>query len=172
MRPSRAAESPALPQSSVAANTPKGKVIHTLLAGGCALFAAHTNADSARPGVSDKLAELVGITPGTWAVVVTNPDATTATLADGFVVEAGGAPILWAEPVVRRRFRLGTPTTVLLAYGNRGSIDAYGVPLWLSFPDDFTSALRFLVAPPPTHAGQPATDWTRVGITWAFQTSL
>ena len=50
--------------SSVAANTPKGKVVHTLIAGGCALFAAHTNADSARPGVSDKLAELVGITPG------------------------------------------------------------------------------------------------------------
>jgi dinuclear metal center YbgI/SA1388 family protein len=50
--------------SSVAANTPKGKVIHTLITGGCALFAAHTNADSARPGVSDKLAELVGITPG------------------------------------------------------------------------------------------------------------
>ncbi|MCP1386788.1 Nif3-like dinuclear metal center hexameric protein [Corynebacterium sp. TA-R-1] len=49
---------------SVAANTPKGKVIHTLLTGGCALFAAHTNADSARPGVSDRLAELVGITPG------------------------------------------------------------------------------------------------------------
>ncbi|QYH19441.1 Nif3-like dinuclear metal center hexameric protein [Corynebacterium aquatimens] len=49
---------------SVAANTPKGKVIHTLLTGGCALFAAHTNADLARPGVSDRLAELVGITPG------------------------------------------------------------------------------------------------------------
>ena len=50
--------------TSVAANTPKGKVVHTLIRGGCALFAAHTNADSARPGVSDKLAELVGITPG------------------------------------------------------------------------------------------------------------
>ncbi|GAB3081678.1 Putative GTP cyclohydrolase 1 type 2 [Corynebacterium aquatimens] len=50
--------------TSVAANTPKGKVIHTLVTGGCALFAAHTNADSARPGVSDKLAELVGIVPG------------------------------------------------------------------------------------------------------------
>ncbi len=49
---------------SVSAGTPKGKVIHTLITGGCALFAAHTNADSARPGVSDKLAELVGITPG------------------------------------------------------------------------------------------------------------
>lgn len=50
--------------TSVAANTPKGKVIHTLIKGGCALYAAHTNADSARPGVSDVLAELVGITPG------------------------------------------------------------------------------------------------------------
>ncbi|AKK11545.1 Nif3-like dinuclear metal center hexameric protein [Corynebacterium uterequi] len=50
--------------TSVAANTPKGRVIHTLITGGCALFAAHTNADSARPGVSDVLAELVGITPG------------------------------------------------------------------------------------------------------------
>ena len=49
---------------SVAADTPKGKVIHTLIRGGVALFAAHTNADSARPGVNDKLAELVGIKPG------------------------------------------------------------------------------------------------------------
>lgn len=50
--------------TSVAADTPKGKVVHTLIRGGVALFAAHTNADSARPGVNDKLAELVGITPG------------------------------------------------------------------------------------------------------------
>lgn len=50
--------------TSVATDTPKGKVIHTLLRGGVALFAAHTNADSARPGVNDRLAELVGITPG------------------------------------------------------------------------------------------------------------
>lgn len=50
--------------TSVAADTPKGKVIHTLLTGGVALFAAHTNADSARPGVNDRLAELVGIIPG------------------------------------------------------------------------------------------------------------
>ena len=50
--------------TSVAADTPKGKVIHTLIRGGVALFAAHTNADSARPGVNDRLAELVGIAPG------------------------------------------------------------------------------------------------------------
>jgi len=50
--------------NTVAADTPKGKVIHTLIRGGVALFAAHTNADSARPGVNDRLAELVGIKPG------------------------------------------------------------------------------------------------------------
>ncbi|MDN6131939.1 MAG: Nif3-like dinuclear metal center hexameric protein [Corynebacterium casei] len=50
--------------NTVAADTPKGKVIHTLIRGGVALFAAHTNADSARPGVNDNLAELVGIKPG------------------------------------------------------------------------------------------------------------
>ncbi|KQB86830.1 putative GTP cyclohydrolase 1 type 2 [Corynebacterium lowii] len=49
---------------SVAADTPKGKVLHTLITGGVALIAAHTNADSARPGVNDRLAQLVGITPG------------------------------------------------------------------------------------------------------------
>lgn len=50
--------------TSVAADTPKGKVVHTLIRNNVALFSAHTNADSARPGVNDKLAELVGITPG------------------------------------------------------------------------------------------------------------
>ncbi|WP_040425698.1 Nif3-like dinuclear metal center hexameric protein [Corynebacterium mastitidis] len=49
---------------SVAADTPKGRVLHTLITGGVALMAAHTNADSARPGVNDRLAELVGIVPG------------------------------------------------------------------------------------------------------------
>ncbi len=51
-------------EHSVAADTPKGRVLHTLITGGVALMAAHTNADSARPGVNDRLAELVGIVPG------------------------------------------------------------------------------------------------------------
>lgn len=50
--------------TSVAADEPKGRVLHTLIRGGVALFAAHTNADSARPGVNDRLAELVGISAG------------------------------------------------------------------------------------------------------------
>jgi dinuclear metal center YbgI/SA1388 family protein len=44
--------------SSVAATTPKGRAVHALVRGGCALLAAHTNADSAAHGVNDSLAAL------------------------------------------------------------------------------------------------------------------
>ena len=44
--------------TSVAATTPKGRVVHRLLAAGSALHVAHTNADVADPGVSGALAAL------------------------------------------------------------------------------------------------------------------
>lgn len=47
--------------TSVAADHPKGRVVHALVRAGCGLFVAHTNADRARPGVSDALAELFGL---------------------------------------------------------------------------------------------------------------
>ncbi|WP_448852278.1 Nif3-like dinuclear metal center hexameric protein [Corynebacterium sp. 335C] len=73
--------------NSVAADTPKGRILHKLIRAGVALFAAHTNADSARPGVNDVLAELLGVRPGAplapqdpqpldlWAVKVPAADA-------------------------------------------------------------------------------------------------
>ncbi len=47
---------------SVAATDPKGRVVHRLISSGVALYAAHTNADVADPGVSDALARAVGLT--------------------------------------------------------------------------------------------------------------
>ena len=47
--------------SSVAADRPKGRVIHRLITGGCGLFVAHTNADRAEGGVNDALAALFGL---------------------------------------------------------------------------------------------------------------
>jgi dinuclear metal center YbgI/SA1388 family protein len=47
---------------TVAASTPKGSLIHRLIRRGAALFTAHTNADAAAPGVSDALAEVLGLT--------------------------------------------------------------------------------------------------------------
>lgn len=85
---------------SVAANTPKGRLLHRLIAGGCALFSAHTNADSARPGVNDALAETLGLTPGPplaptgdgtvdrWVVTVPE-DGVDELLASVFAAGAG-----------------------------------------------------------------------------------
>ncbi|MFG3049620.1 Nif3-like dinuclear metal center hexameric protein [Kitasatospora sp. NPDC048239] len=47
--------------TSVAATGFKGRVVHTLIGNGIALHVAHTNADHADPGVSDALAEAVGV---------------------------------------------------------------------------------------------------------------
>ena len=56
---------------TVAASTPKGALIHRLIRSGRSLFTAHTNADSAAPGVSDALAEALGLT--VEAVLDTSP---------------------------------------------------------------------------------------------------
>ncbi len=45
----------------VAATDPKGRVAHRLLSNGCALFTAHTNADSPAGGVSEALALALGL---------------------------------------------------------------------------------------------------------------
>jgi dinuclear metal center YbgI/SA1388 family protein len=59
----------------VPASTPKGGLVHRLVRGGAALFAAHTNADAADPGVSDALAEAIGLT--VTGPLQANPDGRT-----------------------------------------------------------------------------------------------
>lgn len=49
------------PVHTVAATTAKGRLIHDCIANGVALYAAHTNADHADPGVSDALAAALGV---------------------------------------------------------------------------------------------------------------
>ena len=45
----------------VGATTPKGRAVHRLVTHGCALFAAHTNADSPALGVSESMALALGL---------------------------------------------------------------------------------------------------------------
>ncbi len=45
----------------IAETSAGGRVVTTLVRAGCALFTAHTNADVARPGVSDALAAALGL---------------------------------------------------------------------------------------------------------------
>jgi len=48
--------------TTVAANTPKGRVIHDLIANGIGLHTCHTNADSPSLGVSESMALALGLT--------------------------------------------------------------------------------------------------------------
>jgi dinuclear metal center YbgI/SA1388 family protein len=45
----------------VPADTAKGALVHRMIRAGVALYCAHTNADSASPGVSDALAQVLGV---------------------------------------------------------------------------------------------------------------
>jgi dinuclear metal center YbgI/SA1388 family protein len=47
--------------TSVAATSPKGRVVHRLIGAGVGLYVAHTNADVANPGVNDALAAAIGL---------------------------------------------------------------------------------------------------------------
>lgn len=49
------------PVHSVASNDFKGAIVHRLIEAKCALYVAHTNADVAKRGVADALAQVLGI---------------------------------------------------------------------------------------------------------------
>ncbi|MEU2040699.1 Nif3-like dinuclear metal center hexameric protein [Nocardia niwae] len=83
---------------TVAASTPKGALLHRLIRSGCALFTAHTNADSAEPGVSDALAAAIGLT-------VTGPlDAKPQSAVDNWVIQV---PRTHTEAVLAALFAAG-----------------------------------------------------------------
>ncbi|MGQ0630815.1 MAG: Nif3-like dinuclear metal center hexameric protein [Sporichthyaceae bacterium] len=52
------------PVHGVPATTYKGRLVHRLISGGAALLVAHTNADCAQGGVSDALADALGLPAG------------------------------------------------------------------------------------------------------------
>lgn len=77
---------------------------------------------------------LNGAQTGSYDVVVNNPDGSSFTKQGGFTVQSGGQPQIWADVVGRPKIRVGTPSTSYITIGNSGSVDAYFVLAWLSFP--------------------------------------
>jgi dinuclear metal center YbgI/SA1388 family protein len=86
----------------VAADSGKGRVVHRLVRAGIGLLAAHTNADNARPGVSDAIAGALGVV-GTVPLegldcepaamdkyVVFVPEADTEALIDALAAAGAG----------------------------------------------------------------------------------
>ncbi|MCI2424341.1 Nif3-like dinuclear metal center hexameric protein [Saccharopolyspora sp. K220] len=97
----------------VPADDPKGRIVHRLIRAGIGLYCAHTNADSALQGVSDALAEAIGLT-------VTRPLVPHGEGADTGLGRIGELPE--AEPFrdFVERVADNLPTT---AWGVRGAGD-------------------------------------------------
>ncbi len=102
--------------TTVAADTAKGAVVHRLILAGCALYSAHTNADSSRPGVADALAAAIGVTETRPLI----PDALDPTLGTGRIGEL-------ASPATLRAFAQAVADALpATAHGVRvaGDLDA------------------------------------------------
>ncbi|MCB2175652.1 MAG: Nif3-like dinuclear metal center hexameric protein [Actinomycetales bacterium] len=129
------------PVHSVAATTYKGALVHRLVRGGCALHAAHTNADAATGGVADALAELMGLQgttplvplpePATDKIVVFVPRDRTQAVLDAMASAGAGAmgqysrAAFWGEgtgtflPGTAARPAIGHPGEVEIVGENR-----------------------------------------------------
>lgn len=103
--------------------------------------------------------DLSGRGAGAWDVVVTNPDGATASLPGAFQVEPGMPASLWVNVTGRKFVRAGRTARYTVLYGNRGNVDARGVPLTVTVSSSYALALLFPVAPPPPQPGQAAIDW-------------
>jgi hypothetical protein len=107
--------------------------------------------------------DLSGEALGAWDVEVTNPDGSAVTLPGGFVVEQGREPIVWLDIVGRNRIRAGRAETYSFLFGNQGSVDARGVPIWIAgFPADAEVRLDFNITPLEVQPGDIPADTSQV----------
>ncbi|WP_224280425.1 Nif3-like dinuclear metal center hexameric protein [Nocardioides lacusdianchii] len=130
------------PVSSVAATTPKGRTLHTLTSGGCALLTAHTNADQASSGVSEALALALGLrdlapilpasegaatgTGRVGTVEETSLEAFAARVGQSLPATAHGVRVAGApDRVVRRVAVCGGSGDFLLDELAHGDVDVY-----------------------------------------------
>lgn len=105
---------------------------------------------------------LAGAARGLWDVVVMNPGGATATLPQAFEVVAAAGHKTWVQLVGQRIFRVGRKTTLHLIYGNRGDVDAHGLPIWIGgIPSDATVELITPFMPMPDLGG-PRPDYSLV----------
>lgn len=121
------------------------------------------NVESAGASLATSV-DLTGRALGAWDVTVTSPGGATTTLAGGLTIEATRTPQLWADVIGRTAIRAGAPVRFTVIYGNRGNVDAIGVPLAISYPKDFLFDVLFTIAAPPASPGQAIDDFSGVPI--------
>jgi dinuclear metal center YbgI/SA1388 family protein len=113
---------------SVAAVDHKGSLLHTLISHGIALFSAHTNADHAVPGVSDALAECLGLSDLRPLVAVPGAEGVgtgrVGTLAEAIPLAAFAEIVAGALPATHHGVRvagdLDAPVRTVAVCGGSG----------------------------------------------------
>jgi sugar lactone lactonase YvrE len=115
-----------------------------------------TNATIAANGTSiTAQLNLTGASPGTWDVLVSNPDGTSATLPAAFTIASGNGPLVWVEILGSSVMQPGVPQTFIFLVGNAGGSDAQG-DLLVAAPPDATCSLPSFESSgsiPPTVCG-------------------
>lgn len=105
--------------STVAPTTYQGRIVHQLIRAGVALYAAHTNADVANPGVSDALATRLGLTD-LRPLVPAAPGSPAATVAGQGSGRIGTLPVPLTLAELTRHAAAVLPPT---AWGVRAAGD-------------------------------------------------
>jgi hypothetical protein len=81
--------------------------------------------------------DLRGASVGAADIVVTNPDTTTATLSQAFIVQASSTQQTYSQVLGPATQRIGGGMVYTVLYGNNGNTDQFGVPLFITFNNTF-----------------------------------
>jgi hypothetical protein len=107
---------------------------------------------------------LAGKARGTWDVVVTNPDNVSATLPSAFTIEAGRDTEIWVDVIGRDLLRVGRQQSYYIIYGNRGNVNAGGIPAIRGIPPGATWKIDYPAA--PIIGGSPV-DWDKLTLSFS-----
>lgn len=92
--------------------------------------------------------DLRGKALGEYDVVVALSSGQQLTIPKGFAVVQGVDAHPWAEVIGFDRIRIGQWQTYTLVYGNKGNVDAHGVPVWFAVSDSAEIKLDFAFEQP------------------------
>jgi hypothetical protein len=131
---------------------------------------AGTAASIAPDGTSlTAVLDLTGRARGTWDVVVTNSDNTSATLAAAFAIEQSEGPQVWIDIIGQYTYRSDVTQTFYFVYGNRGDVDAPPTEFRIFLPTPLQlNAIPELDIPGIGSGGTPLVSIDSTGTTMEF----
>ena len=106
----------------------------TLTAAGKPTLTAEGVAPSSTGTALAALFDLTGQADGLYDLTITNLDGSVLSYPASFIIEPGSDPVLYADVIGRAQARGGYFQTYTILCGNRGSTDAFDVPLEIVVP--------------------------------------